>query len=91
MGASQTNNRLSVHVLNYKNSTFQSQKKQLILYVVKDVVDHSIQNWGRYKDCGEIITVQMYKDGIDIILSFYCIIVLSHKNIFHDKNQFKLG
>lgn len=48
---SQKNNTLGVHVLNYKGNTSQPEKKQLILYVVKDVVDHSIHSWGRYKDC----------------------------------------
>lgn len=41
---SQKNNSLGVHVLNYKGNTSQPEKKQLILYAVKDVVDHSIHS-----------------------------------------------
>lgn len=48
---SQKNNTLGVHILNYKGNTSQPEKKQLILCAVKDVVDHSIHSWGRYKDC----------------------------------------
>lgn len=85
VGISQTNNSLGVHVLNYnfKGNTSEPEKKQLILYVFKDVVNHSIQSWWRYKDFGDIITIQIYKDGIGITLSFYCtcIIVLSQNNI----------
>lgn len=83
VGISQTNNSLGVHVLNYKGNTSEPEKKQLISYVFKDVVNHSIQSWWRYKDFGDIITIQIYKDGIGITLSFYCtcIIVLSQNNI----------
>lgn len=71
----------------------QPEKKQLILYAVKDVVDHSIHSWGRYKDC---MRTHNYKTDVHrwdsrFIPSFYCIIVLSLKNIFYDMNNFKLG
>lgn len=72
VGISQTNNSLGVYVLIYKGNTSEPEKKQLILYVFKDVVNHSIQSWWRYKDFGDIITIQIYKDGIGITLSFYC-------------------
>lgn len=44
VGISQTNNSLGVHVLNYKGNTSEPEKKQLILYIFKDVVNHSIQS-----------------------------------------------
>lgn len=79
---SQKNNSLAVHVLNYKGNTSQPEKKQLVLYAVKDVVDHSIHSWGRYKDCGHIITKQIYTDGIVVLYRLFIVSLFSPLRIY---------